>query len=126
MHNHSLRKLDSSGFSLLEVLVALVIVTVIVAACISSINFLERQSVINGLRVQSSNYLSNLTALSFVDPSIAEGSIPCSIQLANGQTADCTLNIQSAQQDNLTQVSGEVLWNYGGIEGKTTSSVYSE
>ena len=115
------------GFSLLEVLVALVIATIVISASLSTIVFLQRESVVGNLRIKSSEYLLNLDSLAFISDNVSgKESVPCKINLSNGQTVKCRLSTNPTfTQNGAVGVNGEVEWTYGRLRGETSSAFYS-
>ena len=110
--------MNSEGFSLLEVLIALVIITIVAAASISAVEFLQRQSVLRDASSASNEILENESVLGLISKSLPfSGTV--NITLPNGKQAMCRLT--TAYSDQVLDESVE--WNFAGVSGESKASI---
>lgn len=110
--------MNSDGFSLLEVLIALVIITIVVAASISAVEFLQRQSVLRDANSASNEILVNESVLGLINKSLpSSGTV--SITLPNGKQAVCRLTTTYSNQ----VLNESVEWDFAGVLGESKVSI---
>ena len=116
---------QKKGFGLLEVLVSLVIVMIISAIVLSTVLFIQRQPIINEIRLKAMNHLLNTMTSVLVSNN---QSYPINrtfpIQLSNGE--QLPIKIFVSKQSGSAVIKGEATWTFGKNKGKVDAALLKE